>query len=336
MNRRTFIILAFIIVVMSVIVMSDRQDIDSDEVSLLLPGLDTELNEVTKLTIKAAGNRTVTTLMRGAERWTVAERGNYPADVGKIRQNLISLANATVVEQKTADPALYARLGVEDIANEDATGVELIIDGSNETYQVIIGKTGVRGDHAYARKPGSAVSLLIAANLDLGSEPTDWLDRTIIDVPSSDVSRVTTIHPDGETVRIEKSEADGFRPVDLPADIELTVTGVADSIGSALTELTLDDVSTRVSAGLKDVRPIVTRFETFDGLNIITNVYTDGDQHFVAFEFTVSDQNEATRDTATARAAELEARLGEWLFVIPGHKLEQLTHRLSDLLGQTG
>jgi predicted hotdog family 3-hydroxylacyl-ACP dehydratase len=84
------------------------------------------------------------------------------------------------------------------------------------------------------------------------------------------------------------------------------------------------------------VRPIVTRFETFDGLNIITNVYTDGDQHFVAFEFTVSDQDEATRDTATARAAELEVRLGEWLFVIPGHKLEQLTHRLSDLLGQTG
>jgi len=280
-NRRTFIILAFIVVVMSAIVMSDRKSIDSDEASLLLPGLDTELNEVTKLTIKAAGNRTVTTLMRGTERWTVAERGNYPADVGRIRQNLIALANATVIEQKTADPALYARLGVEDIASEDATGVELIIDGPNDTYRAIIGKTGIRGDHAYARKPDSAVSLLIAANLDLGTGPTDWLDRAIIDIPSSDVSRVTTTHPDGETVRIENTEADGFRPVDLPADIKLTVTGVADSIGSVLADLTLDDVSTRASAGLEDVQPIVSRFETFDGLAIIANVYTDGDQRKV-------------------------------------------------------
>lgn len=344
MNRRTFITLVFIIAVMSAFLISNRQDFNSDEVISLLPGLDRELNDVTKLTIRVAGNRTATTLIRGPERWTVAERGNYPADVGKIRQNLISLANATVVEEKTTDPALYARLGVKDIANEDATGAELVIDGLNESYRIIIGKTGIRGDQAYARDPGSTVSLLIAARLDLGTEPADWLDRAIVDIPSSDVFRVTTTHPDGETIRIEKNgpEANGFELVDQPADTELAYASVTDSIGSVLAGLALDDVTTRADAGLEDVQPVVTRFETFDGLIIITNIYTIEDERFVGFEFTADaelaarfatpDQDEAPGNIATARAAELNARCSLWLFKLPSYKLDQLTRRQSDLL----
>jgi len=338
-NRRTLIFLVLTIIVLGAIVLLNREGPGSDEAATVLPGLDNVLNDVTQLTIRTAGNRTVTTLMRGAEQWTVAERGNYPADVGKIRQNLIALANATIVEQKTTDPALYSRLGVEDIAHDDATGVEIEIeiDGPNESYRIIIGKTGVRGDQAYARIPGAAGSLLIAAKLDLGEAPTDWLDRAIIDIPSSDISRVTTSHPDGETVRIRNTEAGGFEPVDLPADIKVTDTGVAESIGSVLADLRLVDVSTRANAGFENIEPIVSRFETRDGLIVIANVYAEGDERYVGFEFTVANQDgdgsmiEGTTEEATTQAAELQARFGKWLFILADYKVDQLTYRRSDL-----
>ena len=336
MNRRTLIILFLTIVVLSAIIMANRQAPDS-ETAVALPGLDNVLNDVTKLTIRTAGNRAVTSLMRGTERWTIAERGNYPADVGKIRQNLIALANATIVEQKTADPARYSRLGVEDIANEDATGIELVIDSPDGSFRLIIGKTGIRGDQAYARIPGSAGSLLIAARLDLGQEPVDWLDLALLDIPSSDLSRVTTIHPDGETVRIRNTEADGFEPVDLPADGKITDTGVADSIGSALADLKLVDVSTRDNAGLDGIEPIISRFETRDGLAVITRVYTEGDERFVGFEFTASaDEDALATEGTTNRAAELQARFGKWLFVLADDKMDLLTRRRSDLFDLSG
>ena len=342
MNRRTFFILVCTIVVMSAFVVVNRQDFDGTNTPVLLPGLEDELNAITKITIRAAGNRTVATLTRGAERWTVAESGNYPADVGKIRQTLISLAKATVVEQKTADPALYDRLGVEDIAGEDATGIELVIDGPTEPYRIIIGKTGIRGDRAYARKPDSAVSLLIAADLNLGTEPIAWLDRSILDIPAQDIARITTTHPDGEIVRIENTGADGFRPVDLPADVKINATGAANSIGAVLGGLTFDDVSTSQNAGIEDIEPVVTRFETRDGLAVITNIYADGDRRLVGFEFTATDaaaeetSDETANSELSARAAALNARLGAWLFVLPDAKLDQLTHRRADLFDTEG
>jgi len=348
MNRRAFIILVAIIAIMSAVLMSNRPGLNDGEASAFLPGLDNQLNDVTRLIIKVAGNRTVATLNRGAEHWTVAERNNYPADVGKIRDNLIALANATVVEEKTAEPTLYGRLGVEDIASEAATGVELIIESASQSYRVIVGKTGVRGDQAYARLPDSAVSVLITARLELATETSDWLDDKILDIPSSDVFRVTISHPDGETIEIEKPDAESssFRLVNLPADAELAYANVADSIGSVLSKLTLDDVTIRTDLDLDEIQPITTRFETFDGLiitaNVYTNAYENETQSVVSFNistdtelasrFAATDQTESADSTTTATAAELTARFNNWLFILPSHKQDQLTRHMSDLL----
>ncbi len=348
MNRRTFIILVAIIAVMSAILMANRQGFDRDEAPALLPGLGGQLNDVTRLTIKTAGNQTVATLNRGPKYWTVTERNDYRADVGKIRRNLIALADATIVEEKTADPMLYARLGVEDIANEAATGVELAIEGTSQSYRVIVGKTGVRGDQAYVRLPGSAASLLIAARLDLPTRTTDWLDAKILDIASSDIFRVTISHPDGETLEIEKPdrEASSFILANLPADAKLAYATVADPIGSALADLSLEDVRPLTGFDIMAIEPVTARFETFDGLVITANIYTSEAQSLVSFDFsgnsalagqsTASDQADSNEDPAhepkQETAAQLTARLGDWLFILPSHKQDQLTRHLADLL----
>src|SRR5262249_47720799 len=54
------------------------------------------------------------TLVRNGDNWAVEERGNYPANVTKVRQALLGLADLTYVEPKTAKAASYRRLEVED------------------------------------------------------------------------------------------------------------------------------------------------------------------------------------------------------------------------------
>ena len=100
-----------------------------DDEALLLPDLKGQLNDIRRVVITGPGNEVIATLERGAELWTVAERNNYPADVGSIRKNLLALAEARIVEEKTSSPEFYERLGVQDLADEGAGGVQLTLTG---------------------------------------------------------------------------------------------------------------------------------------------------------------------------------------------------------------
>ena len=72
----------------------------------LVPGLREQLNDINAITITGAENKVLATLRRGADGWTIAEKAGYPADLTKLREFLIKLADATVLEQKTSNPKL--------------------------------------------------------------------------------------------------------------------------------------------------------------------------------------------------------------------------------------
>ena len=101
MRSRTFLILIAAILVMITLFYTTPSDIDGVDQGLLLPELKASINEVDKITITTANNALVATLQRGEAQWTVAERSGFPANVGKIRRNLIALAEAQIVETKT-------------------------------------------------------------------------------------------------------------------------------------------------------------------------------------------------------------------------------------------
>jgi hypothetical protein len=270
-NRRTLIGLVVALVVLTALAvavsLSQRQPTGAGE--LLLPQLKSQLNDISKIVVLTGGNKTAATLERRQDQWVVAERSGYPADLGRIRTNLIALAEARIVEEKTSSPEFYSKLGVDDIDKETATGVKLDIAVGDQTIGVIIGQTGVAGgDRAYARLAGEAKSWMISGKFNLAREAADWLDRNILNVASSRVQAVTITHPEGSPVRIEKPsrEAVNFDVKDVPKGRELSFETVGNAIGGALTDLTLDNVAPAAEFKPGDVKPVVTRFETFDGL----------------------------------------------------------------------
>ena len=146
-----------------------------------------ELNSVTRLRI-FKGDGSHATLTRDGTRWVVTER-NYPADTGQVRKLLLDLASLQVEEQKTADPALYSKLGVEEPSGVQATSTGLDIDLNGKTQRLIVGKTsGTRS--VYVRVVGARPSVLATPQLAPDADPRHWLDRSLLDISPDQVTQL--------------------------------------------------------------------------------------------------------------------------------------------------
>ncbi len=365
MNSRTLtaLLVSLAILVALAFAVSVSQRPAATGSGLLLPDLRAQLNDIDKIVVRSGGDKTIATLTRGKEGWTLTERNGYAADVGRIRKNLIGLAEARILEEKTSNPELYSRLRVEDIEKEGAGGVRLDLSAGDKTTGIIIGNTGVGGgDRAYARRVGDPVSWLVSGTFETPRESAEWLDRSLTDIAATRVHAVTISHPDSAALRVEKAtpEAADFAVLDVPAGRELAYPAVGGSIGAGLADLTFDSAEPAAGFAAGDVKPVVARFETFDGLVVEVSTFrlpaglrlrfSAAADQALADRFAPQPESKPDGDKPTAAAAapasvkrksfdevkveaeRLNARLANWVYVLPDFKTEQLTKKPEDLL----
>lgn len=208
----------------------------------LYPELAAGLNDIDRIELTFGASSEQVTLERAEASWRVAQKSGYRADAGKIRQLLLRLSEAEILELKTANPEFYGRLGVASVTEEDADGARVDLVGMAAPVSVIVGRRETRaGAGTYVRRDGEARSYLIDAELDPGNDATDWLDTDIIDVDASMVREVTIVHPDGEMLRL--LGIDGrLTLAELPEGRELSGPTATDPIGRALSSLSFEDV----------------------------------------------------------------------------------------------
>jgi len=322
--------------------------------ALFLPGLMESLDDVDRIELVRGGNEMAATLERGPTGWSVVDRDGYPADLRKIRHTLLSLAEARILEAKTANPALHDRLGVEAIEGPSAGGIAVTLQGIDPPVSVIVGDT--TGDYqSYARRADDPQSYLVDRDPEVGRSPADWLDTALLAIDGERIQEVLLTHPDGEIVRVTKAgpEQANFTVQDVPEGRELLYESVANVMGNVLDDLSLDDVERRTE---DPEERVVTEFRTFDGLIITAEGFERDDEAWVTFRARASaaegsgaevadsagdgadagsspaaDSEPAPADPE-AEAQELNQRLDSWTFQIPVYKFEQMTRRMSDLL----
>ena len=373
MTPRTVTVLAAALVVLGAVALLAQYDPQPPAPGggLLLPDFGEDLDRISQVSVIGAGSEPVATLVRGDDgSWTVAEKDGYPADVDKVRQTLISLAEARIVEPKTANPDFYDRLGVEAVEDEAASGVALILAGADTPVNVIVGNTEGTSQ-VYIRGADQAQSFLVDRNPDVGNETSDWLATEILAVSGTRMARVTVTHPDGEVVTVSKadSEQSNFDLDEIPPGREVQYASVANVMGNVLSNLNLQDVEPRTAT---DEPVTVTEFVTFDGLAIIAESVEREDEPWVAFRAEyrppaeepekeddpvqeadvanaageVEDEVEADTEGTDVAAVETEAdgtdvaaealaldqRLSPWRYRIASYQFDQMTRRLDDLL----
>ncbi|MFA5684767.1 MAG: DUF4340 domain-containing protein [Lysobacteraceae bacterium] len=327
----------------------------------LLPGLSERLNDIDRVQLRAAGNTVLATLERDDDGWSLAERGGYPADAGKLRSLLLGLAQANRVEAKTANPALHARLGVEDIAAADAHGIEVELSGGGDPLRLIIGENNTRAAGTYVRLGGEAQSWLLDRNLAVERNPVEWLQRELVAIPTSRIESVTVTPADSAPIRIVRGEGAGadFRLADLPRGREPASEFVADATASLLDGLRFDDVFVDDGAERDGLR--VARFDTVEGLTLNLHAWQDEGRTLARFRIELDEDkaaqwaatqteaddaddeaeaddadaapNAATRlEALRAELARLEARFAGRVFALPAFKAGNLDRDLDAYL----
>lgn len=337
MNRHSLTVLLGLLATLLVLagLLSLGQRDQAADGGLLLPGLRAALNDIDRVAITGPGETPVATLRLAGERWVVGERGDYPADVTTLRPLLIALAEAQIIEETTANPALHARLGVQDLDAPEADGLRIDLSrGSTPVAGVLLGDSPADGQ-VYARRSGEARSYLVAAALDPGRDTRDWLLPEIMNVPADRVATVTITHPDGAVLRLARDGDDGFgfTVANLPEGRTLKFASVADGIAGVLASLALDDVTPAAGLSLAADDLTLARYETTEGLAVEARAYQVPDGLRVTFIAEAMGDPAAEDVAAILReAAAINERTAGWAYTLPTFKSEQLVKRLEDLL----
>jgi hypothetical protein len=332
MSNRALLIL--IAVLVALIVLANLGGRDTPSIAAgerFLPQLATGVDDVERVTIARAGNETVATLERDGTSWTVRERQGYPADATRIRDALIALTEARIVEAKTASARFYARLGVESIELDTAAGTAIMLAGLAQPVTVILGDTAP-GGHRFARRADQTESYQIDRDPTLPRDTANWLAPQILDLPGERIRQVTITHADGEVVRLEKADAGqmNFSVEPIPEGRELLYPGVGNTVGSALRALRLEDVERAADGFEADVE---VEYIAFDGLVIRARGARRNGEAWA--EFVASAAGDLPAEQAEVRqqeADEINRRVAGWRFRIAPFQYEQLTRRMADLL----
>jgi hypothetical protein len=173
----------------------------------LAPALASRLDEVGKLVIEKQG-QTVTVERRDG-RWVLAERGGYPVAPVKVRDLVLAVSEARLLEPKTSNPERLMRLELMDPAAPEArsTSLRILAGDGEELAAVVIGKTrhglyGAGRGGAYVRAVGSDQAWLADRTIEVPGEPVAWLERTVLDLPPAAVTGITLSPPTGEPVAL--------------------------------------------------------------------------------------------------------------------------------------
>jgi hypothetical protein len=334
MQKRGFIFLAaatvaLVLLAVVAIATGDRGISRAAPGERALPSLAAKLGDVGSVGIKRS--TLSLTFVRDGDNWLVAEKGNYPAAAGKVRQIVLAMADAMLVEPKTQKAEFYPRLDVEDPGSGKSTLVSLKDKSGAALAELIIGKRrfdrlGTGTDGVYVRKPGDTQAWLARGSLEFSDQLSSWLDRRILDIPEKRIAKATLTQPDGTKLVITRAKPeDKFTVEDAPADAKFKSETTTSEPAMALESLDLDDVKPAGEMPVPDKEVIAASFTTFDGLTVDVRLLDKDDIHWVALSASGSG-------TAEAEAKAINDKASRWTYAIPSYKATQLKMKLADML----
>lgn len=344
MQQRTVMTLggAAVVVAGLAVWMVGNQDKPATEITAegpLYPDLVRAVDDVAKIEVMEGG-KTVS-ISRKAGVWGVDAKQGYPASLDLVKTTVVGLAEARILEPRTNQPELYARIGVEDpgLAGAASRQVTLQDEGGKTLAALIVGKenfqtAAVRGTVNYVRRAGETQSWMVRSPMErLTADPIRWIDRTLPKLERDRIMAVEIKQGDGATVLMKR---------DQPTTADYALTGLPEGAAvkkSVVTEVTgavnlfsIDDVAKLDVAKFAGGTTAVYR--SFDGVVLTIRQVKDGDSRWLAFDSAFDA--DAAKPFADSKAAGLlspadaEAKVKEWQ-----GKYAAWAYKVSDAMGDS-
>lgn len=293
--------------------------------ALAFPGLAPRLAQAQRLEIRRGGQST--TLLRQGESWAITETHGYPARPERVRETLTGLTELRLAEERSADAAQWARLGVEDPAapNSTATLLRLTDAGGGVIAEAILGRRRMRTqgnqpESIYFRRPGEARAWLAEGRLGADADPSLWLDRDLCNLAPARLRRVEIARGGAPPLVLARAgEVDAPLDVITPEDAPVADRIALDEVGRAFDGLTLIEV--RPAAAIPGEPLGEARFHYTDDVTITVTPHREGEVFWVRL-----------RAEGGEEARALEARFQGWAFQLGLWKEKAMIPRIEDLI----
>jgi Domain of unknown function (DUF4340) len=317
MSRQRFIsiVIAAALAISGALYLSTQRNLPRDSSgAALLPYLASELNTVTALELRKGSAAPTLTVHQQGSGWTVAQRGDYPADVAKLRKLLLALSDARIVEEKTSNPASYPVIGVDDPATAGSTGVEVSLVARDGKHAVIIGKPVGAGN--FARRAGEKTSYSVEPAISFEAEPRYWIESKLVDIAAADIQSIAVKPAAGPAYSVHRAAAGGNFELDgAPPGRKAADAAALAPSSSTYEHLDAEDVGP--AGNIDFAKATVVTVSLFGG-NVLTITGTVvGDKHWIALQ---AGKDPALAAKAAGRAFELSGYRYDAIF----RPLEQL------------
>ena len=343
--------LTLIVVIAAVIVSQQRAPQTSKEKTSLFPGLSQRINDVDELLVH--DGQTTLTVHRVAGKWSIAEADDYPALVDKVKQTVLAVSGLQVVAEKTNNPDLYKRLGVEDPDSLGATSHLLTLNADGDELATLIAGQARRSKSAssapglYVRIPGQQQALLVEGRLTVSADIIQWIKRDIINIEGDRVNSVHIQPADRREAILKKDgPADDLELQNIPEGKEQQSEYLVSRMGTVLENIFVDGV--RKVDSIDSTRPAsIVDVTTFDGLTANVRVMKSGEHTYAQFSFAAdrragtdradeeageNDAEEEVEVTPEQEAETLNKLVQGWAYRLSTSKAELFNQSLSDLV----
>jgi hypothetical protein len=289
--------------------------------------------------IRIVEPKSTLTVRRKDDRWVIAERADFPADVAKVREFVLQALSLKVGQSEPIGDKDRARLNLDDsgtqveFAAADGKGLGKLIVGKKYFKREVDNPDKARADGRFVALPGDAKTVYLVSDplTQASTRTADWIDRS-----SFQVEKVKTLelrYPDGASWRIERDgdNADwrlaGARPGE-----KLDVSR-ANAASYSLSLLELADVAPKDA---KIEEPVTIEAATLDGLTYSLKVgKLQGDNYPVSFSSSGTlrkDDKDAERLKKLEERLPREKVLSDYVLLIPKSKLEDTLRKRAELL----
>jgi len=279
------------------------------------------------------------TVRQKDERWVLAERGDFPADVAKVRDFVVQALSLKVGQSEPIGDKDRARLNLDESATQvefggaDGKPLSKLVVGKKYFKREVENPDKARADGRFVALPGEPKMVYVVSDPlpQASTRSSDWIDKT-----SFKVEKIKTLevrYPEGGGYRIERAgdNADwrlgGARP-----DEKLEVTR-ANAASYSLGLLELADVAPQ---GTTLEQPVMIQATTFDGLSYTIRVgKLQGDNYPVGFSSSGTlrkDDKDAERIKKIEERLPREKLLSNYVLLIPKSKLEDTLKKRADML----
>jgi Domain of unknown function (DUF4340) len=302
------------------VVHSATNDWSAEKVSgqKLFPELGDSAGRVASVLVQKGKDKL--TFEKHGKGWAIKERSGYPVKVSKVRQLLVGLETAELVEPKTREPDRYKLLELGDPKKEGANSTLVALgDGKGKTIaEVVIGKRkvaafGMGQAGTYVRRPGIAQSWLANANVRAPTDVSDWVDPVFFRIDPKTIKSLSITAPKAQPYELvaDDKKKGQFKFAAVPDDHKLKSGVSASNMAKAIKTLELLDVH-KIKELPSGDGVFAAMLETTDGMKVDFRVRTEKTDRWISLDVVDDGKNKKLADKLRAATKGWEFKVADW------------------------